>query len=42
MAQLGIARFADLVGRVDLLDADEALGRLRLDGLVSLWQGSER
>jgi protease-4 len=25
-----------------LLDADGALGRLRLDGLVSVWQGSER
>jgi protease-4 len=25
-----------------LLDADDTLGRLRLDGLVSLWQGSER
>ena len=25
-----------------LLDADEAFGGLRLDGLVSLWQGSER
>ena len=25
-----------------LLDADDALGRLRLDGLVSVWQGSER
>ena len=25
MAQLGIARFEDLVGRVDLLDADDAL-----------------
>jgi protease-4 len=33
-------RAAEAIGR--LLDADEALGRLRLDGLVSVWQGSER
>jgi len=33
-------RAAGAIGR--LLDADEAFGRLRLDGLVSLWQGSER
>jgi protease-4 len=32
-------RTADAIGQ--LLDSDE-LGRLRLDGLVSLWQGSER
>jgi protease-4 len=31
---------AGAIGR--LFDGDEALGRLRLDGLVSLWQGSER
>src|SRR3989442_14446298 len=29
MAQLGIARFDDLVGRVDLLDTDEALSAWR-------------
>ena len=42
MAALGSLigeRAAGAIGR--LLDADE-LGRLRLDGLVSLWQGSER
>ena len=33
-------RAAGAVGR--LLDTDDALGRLRLDGLVSVWQGSER
>jgi protease-4 len=33
-------RAAGAIGR--LLDADEAFGGLRLDGLVSLWQGSER
>ena len=33
-------RFAGVLGRV--LDADHVLGRLRLDGLVSLWQGPER
>ena len=34
------ARAAEVVGR--LFDADEALGRLRLDGLISVWQASER
>ena len=33
MAQLGIARFEDLVGRVDLLDADEALTHWRTRGV---------
>jgi glutamate synthase domain-containing protein 2/glutamate synthase domain-containing protein 1/glutamate synthase domain-containing protein 3 len=33
MAQLGIARFDDLVGRVDLLDADEALTHWRERGV---------
>jgi protease IV len=33
-------RTAGAIGR--LFDADQALGRLRLDGLVSVWQGSER
>ena len=33
-------RTADSIGR--LFDADDAFARLRLDGLVSLWQGSER
>jgi glutamate synthase domain-containing protein 2/glutamate synthase domain-containing protein 1/glutamate synthase domain-containing protein 3 len=33
MAQLGIARFEDLVGRVDLLDADEALTTWRERGV---------
>ncbi|MFL5913971.1 MAG: glutamate synthase-related protein, partial [Gaiellaceae bacterium] len=33
MAQLGIARFDDLVGRVDLLDADEALSAWRERGV---------
>ena len=33
-------RAAGSIGQ--LLDADDALGRLRLDGLVSVWQGSER
>ena len=33
MAQLGIARFEDLVGRVDLLDADEALTHWRERGV---------
>jgi protease-4 len=33
-------RAAGAIGR--MLDADEAFGGLRLDGLVSLWQGSER
>jgi protease-4 len=40
LGQLIGERAAGAIGR--LLDADEALGRLRLDGLVSLWQGSER
>ena len=33
MARLGIARFEDLVGRVDLLDADEALTHWRERGV---------
>jgi len=33
-------RAAEAIGH--LFDGDEALGRLRLDGLVSVWQGSER
>ncbi|HEY5098818.1 MAG TPA: glutamate synthase large subunit [Gaiellaceae bacterium] len=33
MAQLGIARFEDLVGRVDLLDADEAVSAWRERGV---------
>jgi protease IV len=33
-------RTAGAIGR--FFDMDEALGRLRLDGLVSVWQGSER
>jgi glutamate synthase (NADPH/NADH) large chain/glutamate synthase (ferredoxin) len=33
MARLGIARFEDLVGRVDLLDADEALSAWRERGV---------
>ncbi len=33
MAQLGIARFDDLVGRVDLLDADDALTHWRERGV---------
>jgi protease IV len=33
-------RAAEAVGR--LFDGDAALGRLRLDGLLSVWQGSER
>ncbi len=33
MAQLGIARFDDLVGRVDLLDADEALADWKARGI---------
>ena len=33
MAQLGIARFDDLVGRVDLLDADEAVSEWRARGV---------
>jgi len=33
MAQLGIARFEDLVGRVDLLDADEALADWKARGI---------
>jgi glutamate synthase (NADPH/NADH) large chain/glutamate synthase (ferredoxin) len=33
MAQLGIARFEDLVGRVDLLRADDAIGRWRERGV---------
>jgi glutamate synthase (NADPH/NADH) large chain/glutamate synthase (ferredoxin) len=33
MAQLGIARFDDLVGRVDLLDADEAVSAWRERGV---------
>ena len=33
MAQLGIARFEDLVGRVDLLAADEAVGTWRERGI---------
>jgi glutamate synthase domain-containing protein 2/glutamate synthase domain-containing protein 1/glutamate synthase domain-containing protein 3 len=33
MAQLGVAHFEDLVGRVDLLDADEAIGTWRERGI---------
>jgi len=33
-------RAVEAIGR--LVGGDEALGRLRLDGLVSVWQGSER
>jgi glutamate synthase domain-containing protein 2/glutamate synthase domain-containing protein 1/glutamate synthase domain-containing protein 3 len=33
MAQLGIARFEDLVGRVDLLEADHAIGTWRERGI---------
>jgi len=33
-------RAAEAIGH--LVDGHEALGRLRLDGLVSVWQGSER
>jgi glutamate synthase (NADPH/NADH) large chain/glutamate synthase (ferredoxin) len=33
MAQLGIARFEELVGRVDLLEADEAVGTWRERGV---------
>jgi glutamate synthase domain-containing protein 2/glutamate synthase domain-containing protein 1/glutamate synthase domain-containing protein 3 len=33
MAQLGVARFEELVGRVDLLDADEALSEWRARGV---------
>jgi glutamate synthase domain-containing protein 2/glutamate synthase domain-containing protein 3 len=33
MARLGIARFEDLVGRVDLLDADEAVSEWRARGV---------
>jgi protease IV len=33
-------RAAEAIGH--LFDGDEGLGRLRLDGLVSVWQGSER
>jgi glutamate synthase domain-containing protein 3 len=33
MSQLGIARFDDLVGRVDLLDADEALADWKARGI---------
>ena len=33
MAQLGIARFDDLVGRVDLLEVDEALAQWRTRGI---------
>jgi protease IV len=33
-------RVAEAIGH--LFDGDKALGRLRLDGLVSVWQGSER
>jgi glutamate synthase domain-containing protein 2/glutamate synthase domain-containing protein 1/glutamate synthase domain-containing protein 3 len=33
MAQLGIARFEDLVGRVDLLDSDDALAEWRARGV---------
>ena len=33
-------RAAEAIGH--LFDGEEALGRLRLDGLVSVWQGSER
>jgi protease-4 len=40
LGQLIGERAAGAIGR--LLDAEDALGRLRLDGLVSLWQGSER
>jgi glutamate synthase domain-containing protein 2/glutamate synthase domain-containing protein 1/glutamate synthase domain-containing protein 3 len=33
MSQLGVARFEELVGRVDLLDADEALSEWRARGV---------
>src|SRR5262249_39942032 len=33
MARLGIARFEDLVGRVDLLDADDAVSEWRARGV---------
>ena len=33
MARLGVARFEDLVGRVDLLEADEALAHWRARGI---------
>jgi glutamate synthase domain-containing protein 2/glutamate synthase domain-containing protein 1/glutamate synthase domain-containing protein 3 len=33
MARLGVARFEDLVGRVDLLDADDALAEWRSRGI---------
>jgi hypothetical protein len=33
MARLGIARFEDLVGRVDLLEADQAMEHWRARGI---------
>jgi glutamate synthase (NADPH/NADH) large chain len=33
MAQLGVRRIVDLIGRVDLLDADEAIRHWKADGL---------
>jgi protease IV len=48
LMSLSIAALGRLIGERaagavgGLLDADDALGRLRLDGLVSVWQGSER
>jgi len=37
-----VARAVGAGGLGGLFDAEQALGRLRLDGLVSVWQGSER
>jgi protease-4 len=48
IVRLSIAVFGRLLGLDgsadigQLIAGDEALGRLRLDGLVSVWQGSER
>ncbi|MBO0740296.1 MAG: signal peptide peptidase SppA [Hyphomicrobiaceae bacterium] len=48
IASLSIAALSRIIGGRaagaigQLFDGDEALGRLRLDGLVSVWQGSER
>ena len=40
LGRLAGERTADVIGR--LFDFGDTLGRLRLDGLVSVWQGSER
>ena len=36
MAQLGIRRFLDLIGRVDLLDTRKAINHWKASGLVPL------